>query len=40
MGEVLSDGHGDKGEQRPAIERRVQGRIFSIAEYLRTIQEK
>ena len=39
-GEVLSDGHGDKGEQRPAIERRVQGRIFSIAEYLRTIQEK
>jgi mono/diheme cytochrome c family protein len=39
-GEVLSDGLGSKGEQRPPIERRVQGRIFSIAEYLRTIQEK
>jgi len=39
-GEVLSEGRGDKGEQRPAIERRVQGRIFSIAEYLRTIQVK
>ena len=39
-GEVLSDGMGGKGEQRPAIERRVQGRIFSIAEYLRAIQVK
>jgi mono/diheme cytochrome c family protein len=39
-GEVLSDGLGSKGNQRPPIERRVQGRIFSIAEYLRMIQEK
>ena len=39
-GEVLSDELGSKDKQRPAIERRVQGRIFSIAEYLRTIQVK
>ena len=39
-GEVLSAEHGSKGKQRPPIERRVQGRIFSIAEYLRTIQVK
>jgi len=39
-GEVLSDGLGAKGEQRPPVERRVQGRIFSIAEYLRSIQTK
>ena len=39
-GEILSDELGGKGMQRPAIERRVHGRIFSIAEYLRTIQVK
>ena len=37
-GEVLSEELGSKDKQRPAIERRVQGRIFSIAEYLRTVQ--
>jgi mono/diheme cytochrome c family protein len=37
-GEVLSDQHGSGDERRPAIERRVQGRIFLIADYLRTIQ--
>jgi hypothetical protein len=36
-GEILSNELGSKGKQRPAIERRVQGRIVSIAEYLRTI---
>jgi mono/diheme cytochrome c family protein len=39
-GEILSDELGGKSNQNPAIERRVQSRIFSIAEYLRTIQEK
>lgn len=39
-GEILSDELGSHGKQRPAVERRVQGRIFSIAEYLRTIQVK
>lgn len=39
-GEVLSDELGSKDKQHPAIERRVHGRIFSIAEYLRTIQVK
>jgi mono/diheme cytochrome c family protein len=37
-GEVLGEELGSKEKQRPAIERRVHGRIFSIAEYLRTIQ--
>jgi mono/diheme cytochrome c family protein len=37
-GEILSDQHGSGDKQRPAIERRVQGRIFLIADYLRTIQ--
>ena len=37
-GEVLSDQHGSAEKQRPAIERRVQSRIFLIADYLRTIQ--
>ena len=37
-GEILSEELGSKDKQRPAIERRVQGRILSIAEYLRTIQ--
>ena len=37
-GEVLSDQHGSGDKQRPAIERRVQGSIFLIADYLRTIQ--
>ena len=39
-GEVLSEEFGSPGKQRPPIERRVQGRIFDIAEYLRSIQEK
>ena len=39
-GEVLSDELGSGDKQRPAIERRVHGRIFAIAEYLRTIQAK
>jgi mono/diheme cytochrome c family protein len=39
-GEILSEELGGKGKQNPAIERRVQSRIFAIAEYLRTIQEK
>ena len=39
-GEILSEELGSKGKQRPPIERRVQGRIFSIAEYLRSIQVK
>ena len=39
-GEILSDELGGKSKQNPAIERRVQSRIFSIAEYLRTIQAK
>jgi len=37
-GEVLSDQHGSGDKQRPAIERRVQSRIFLIVDYLRTIQ--
>jgi hypothetical protein len=37
-GEVLSEELGSKDKQRPGIERRVHERIFSIAEYLRTIQ--
>ena len=37
-GEVLGEELGSKEKQRTAIERRVHGRIFSIAEYLRTIQ--
>ena len=37
-GEVLSEQYGGGDKQRPAIERRVQGRIFLIADYLRTIQ--
>jgi hypothetical protein len=39
-GEILSEELGSKGKQRPAIERRVQERILSIAEYLRRIQVK
>jgi mono/diheme cytochrome c family protein len=39
-GEVLSEEYGAKSKQHPAIERRVQGRILAIAEYLRTIQVK
>ena len=37
-GEVLAEELGSKDKQRPPIERRVHGRIFAIAEYLRTIQ--
>jgi mono/diheme cytochrome c family protein len=39
-GEILSDELGSEGKQRPAVERRVHGRIFAIAEYLRSIQVK
>jgi mono/diheme cytochrome c family protein len=39
-GEVLSDELGSGDKRRPAIERRVQGRIFQIADYLRSIQER
>jgi mono/diheme cytochrome c family protein len=37
-GEVLSEELGSGDRQRPPIERRVQRRIFLIADYLRTIQ--
>jgi hypothetical protein len=37
-GEVLSEELGSADKQRLPIERRVQSRIFSIADYLRTIQ--
>ena len=39
-GQILSEELGSKGKLRPAVERRVQGRIFAIADYLRTIQAK
>ena len=39
-GEVLSDELGSGDKQRPPIERRVQGRIFLIADYLRSIQAR
>jgi mono/diheme cytochrome c family protein len=39
-GEVLSAEYGSEGKQRPPIERRVQGRILSIVDYLRSIQVK
>ena len=39
-GQILSEELGSKGKPRPAIERRVQGTIFTIADYLRTIQAK
>jgi mono/diheme cytochrome c family protein len=39
-GEVLSEELGSGDKQRPPIERRVQGRIFLIADYLRTIQAR
>jgi mono/diheme cytochrome c family protein len=39
-GKVLSEELGSRGKQRPAVERRVQSRIFSIADYLRSIQAK
>jgi mono/diheme cytochrome c family protein len=39
-GQILSEELGSKGKPRPAVERRVQGRIYSIAEYLRSIQVK
>lgn len=39
-GQILSEELGSKGKQRPAVERRVQERIFSIAEYLQAIQVK
>jgi mono/diheme cytochrome c family protein len=39
-GEILSEEHGGEGKSHPGVERRVHGRIFSIAEYLRTIQVK
>jgi mono/diheme cytochrome c family protein len=39
-GEVLGAEYGSEGKQRPPIERRVQGRILSIVDYLRSIQAK
>jgi mono/diheme cytochrome c family protein len=39
-GEILSEELGSADKLRPPIERRVQGRIFLIADYLRTIQVK
>jgi len=39
-GEILSQELGGGDRLRPPIERRVQGRIFLIADYLRTIQTR
>ena len=39
-GQILSEGLGSGTKRRLPIERRVQGRILSIGEYLRTIQVK
>ena len=39
-GQILSEELGSGTKQRVPIERRVQGRILSIAEYLQTIQVK
>lgn len=39
-GQILSQELGDGKERRIPIERRVQGRVLSIAEYLETIQVK
>jgi len=39
-GQILSEELGSGTKQRPQVERRVQGRILSIAEYLQAIQVK